>query len=73
MIPLIDILHIDLKASKEMSTDKKGPDRRPNAKALTLPHMSEERRVSTKLYLKGGAGLVILMFIKFLNLTEETH
>lgn len=72
MIPLIDILHIDLKATKEMST-KKGPDRRLNAKALTLPHMSEERRVSTKLYLKGGAGLVILLFIHQNSLSDRRN
>ncbi len=53
MIPLLDIVHIDVGASKDDQPIPSGSNR---GRAVPSSQLSESRKLSTKIYLRGGAG-----------------
>ena len=53
VIPLLDVVHIDVGASNEDQPIPSGANR---GRAIPSSQLSESRKLSTKIYLRGGAG-----------------
>jgi hypothetical protein len=66
VIPLLDVVHIDVGASNEDQPIPSGSNR---GRAIPSSQLSESRKLSTKIFLRGGAGSTKHTFERFfLNL-----